>query len=233
VTKIFADESPDELLNRARRIACFNNSDWPTELSPNQIAALMAKGWNKEHLQDYRDKKSLVSEAIKKGWLLVRTEEHHNPRKTIRKVQYDKFGNRAYLYQAVQAQYTTRQKIGARDCADWLKSRGINANEYIAEWLRVGGIVLGGTKGKQSADLVYADSPINIKEQRIIKIISILEELGYDPMSVPIGGKAKTKNECLKFTKLFAENTFESAWKCASKNNRLSIANKERYIYGY
>jgi hypothetical protein len=158
VTKIVADESPDELLSRARWIARFNNLAWPAELSPDQIAALMAKGWNKEHLQDYKDKRRLVSEAINNGSLLVRTEKHNKPENVLRKVHYNEFGIPAPRYEVLPATTTTRQYIGASDCADWLKSRGIKANEYITEWLRIFRINLSQWQTKQEKDEKQAES---------------------------------------------------------------------------
>ncbi len=191
MTQIIANESPDELLSRARRIARFNNPAWPAELSPDQIAALMAKGWNKEHLQDYKDTKCLVSEAIKMGWLLVRTENHHNPGETIRKIQYDEFGSRANVYQALLAQYTTRQYIVAPNCADWLKSRGIKANEYITEWLRVFGINLSQWQTQQEKDAQQAESSKSrSRDQQLQELCrSACRKVWKRDLSVTITGK--------------------------------------------
>ena len=161
MTKFIADESPDELLSSARRIARFSGSAWPAELSPDQIAALMAKGWDKEHLQDNKDKKCLVSDAIKMGWLSVRTEKCTKPGKVVKKYahnHYDEFGRPIPIFEEQQETTTIRRYIGAPACANWLKSRGIKANEYITEWLRVCGINLSQWQTQQEKDAQQAES---------------------------------------------------------------------------
>jgi len=145
------EESPDELLTRARRIANFRGL-WPAEFSPDQIAALMAKGWSGFHLQARRDKQKLVSYAIAEGLLLARTEKHTKPVRTITKYGYDEFGVRGSFFKEFRETNTTRRYIGAGDCADWLKSRGIQANEYITEWLRVRGINFSQWQTRQEND---------------------------------------------------------------------------------
>jgi hypothetical protein len=145
------EESPDELLIRARRIANFSGP-WPAEFSPDQIAALMAKGWRGEHRQAYRYKKDLVSSAINEGLLSVRTEDHTKPGRTETKTGYDEFGTRADKYIAILRKIEIRKYISVNNCADWLKSRGIKANEYITEWLRVGGINFSQWQAQQVKD---------------------------------------------------------------------------------
>ncbi len=172
MTKFIADESPDELLSRARRIACFSGSVWPAELSPDQIAKLMAKEWNKEHLQDYKDKKCLVSEAIKMGWLSVRTEKGTKPGKVVKKYahnHYDEFGRPIPIFEEQQETTTIRRYIGAPACADWLKSRGIKANEYITEWLRVFGINLSQWQTQQEKDAQQAESSKSVNKYQIAR----------------------------------------------------------------
>lgn len=191
MTKIVADESPDELLNSARWIASFKNPNWPAEFLPDQIAALMAKGWNKEHLQDYKYKRRLVSEAINNGWLLVRTEEHHKPGNVQIKVHYNEFGIPAHRYQALPATTTTRQYIGAPDCADWLKSRGIKANEYITEWLRVFGINLSQWQTQQEKDAQQAESSKSRSRDKQLQELcrSACRKVWERDLSVTITGK--------------------------------------------
>ena len=117
------EESPDELLTRARRIANFRGL-WPAEFSPDQIAALMAKGWSGFHLQARRDKQKLVSYAIAEGLLLARTEKHTKPVRTITKYGYDEFGVRGSFFKEFRETNTTRRYIGAGDCADRARVSG-------------------------------------------------------------------------------------------------------------
>lgn len=151
MTKTIVDESPDELLIRARRIANFSGS-WPAEFSPDQIAALMAKGWKNENKQAYFDNRRLISHAITEGWLSVRTEKHHKPKTVVPKYDYGEFARRRLTLLEQPETTTTLQLIGAPDCATWLKSRRIKANEYITEWLRACGIDFSRWKTQQERD---------------------------------------------------------------------------------
>ncbi|WNB76776.1 hypothetical protein [Methylomonas koyamae] len=50
-------------------------------------------------------------------------------------------------------------------------------------------------------------------------------------MNIPEGGKGAIKAACLKIPGgLFTESGFDHAWKSASTQNKISVANKDKYL---
>lgn len=138
---------PDELLIRAKRIANFRSPDWPIEFSPDQVAALMAGGWQGEHKTEYSDAKRLVDEAIRAGRLSVRTVTVKEGGKLRTKIQthFDEFGRLVRAFHTEISSEETRDVVDRQACADWLNCRGAKPGRYpyIDEWLRTGGVVIG------------------------------------------------------------------------------------------
>lgn len=134
---------PDELLIRAKRIANFRSPDWPIEFSPDQVAALMAGGWQGEHKTEYSDAKKLVNEAILARRLSVRTVVIHG--KSTMKTHVDEFGRRDGTFHTERSPDKTLYRVDRQACADWLNCRGAKPGRYpyIDEWLRTGGVVIG------------------------------------------------------------------------------------------
>lgn len=133
---------PDELLIRAKRIANFRSPDWPIEFSPDQVAALMAGGWQGEHKTEYSDAKRLVAEAIRAGRLSVRPVKIQG--KSTMTDHVDEFWRRVGTFHIERSRDKTLYRVDRQACADWLNCRGAKPGRYpyIDAWLRVGGVVL-------------------------------------------------------------------------------------------
>jgi hypothetical protein len=67
------------------------------------------------------------------------------------------------------------------------------------------------------------------RDKQITEIINIANTFSYEPMSIPEGGKANIRRECLK-NSLFTDSGFTHAWKAANKQNKISMADKEKYL---
>jgi hypothetical protein len=69
------------------------------------------------------------------------------------------------------------------------------------------------------------------KQVKQIKFIcKTANDLGFNPLNVPITGKATIKTKCLENSKLFTDSGFDHAWKEANKRNLISIQDKEKYL---
>lgn len=65
-----------DLLYEAAKFCGFNPADgWPAEVSPHELAALMADGRINTHRADYRMYLRMVEDAIKAGTLVIRIEQ--------------------------------------------------------------------------------------------------------------------------------------------------------------
>ncbi|MEO4029031.1 hypothetical protein ABH313_13410 [Chromobacterium vaccinii] len=72
---------------------------------------------------------------------------------------------------------------------------------------------------------IQASSELRITQIRFM--IATAKALGYDPLSIPDGGKQAIKNACLALPALFTEASFGHAWKAAGEY--LRMANHESF----
>lgn len=68
------------------------------------------------------------------------------------------------------------------------------------------------------------------REPQIQAILKIAASFGYDPLDIPDGGKAAIKERCLALPGLFTKSAFDHAWKTASREGRVCMRNKERFM---
>lgn len=61
-----------------------------------------------------------------------------------------------------------------------------------------------------------------IRRRQIAFIVATAQALGYDPLSIPDGGKQEIKAACLALPKLFTEASFGHAWKAAGAYVRMT-----------
>jgi hypothetical protein len=66
-------------------------------------------------------------------------------------------------------------------------------------------------------------------EARIQAIVRKAKNLGYNVAAIPLGGKQKIKEACLKAPRLFTGSTFDKAWTLASSRGLIAIDGKERF----
>jgi hypothetical protein len=142
-------KSAPRLLTEAADIARFRAADgWPAELSPQQLAALMAGGWKESHKREYRVWGRMIADAIE-TWNLTPRRQPHPPVKIVRDAsdlsEHDQF--RKALRQSldgfcgVRLVYTEKREqpdtlhIGRNQCAAWLRAIGESPSEYVLAWL--------------------------------------------------------------------------------------------------
>lgn len=71
---------------------------------------------------------------------------------------------------------------------------------------------------QQEMATLRSPKPIAAKQQKQLDAISdVINNLGYDPLCIPPGGKAEIKTKCLENTELFTQHSFEHAWKAGKK----------------
>lgn len=69
------------------------------------------------------------------------------------------------------------------------------------------------------------------RNEQIDLICETARQLGYeDLMSIPEGGRAKIKTECLKHHDLFTDDGFKKAWTEAGRRKIISMKDKEKYL---
>lgn len=67
------------------------------------------------------------------------------------------------------------------------------------------------------------------RAQQIEAILAAIATLGYDPLSIPDGGKTAIRQACLAQPSLFTDSAFDHAWKEAAKQARVRMANHEKF----
>lgn len=80
---------------------------------------------------------------------------------------------------------------------------------------------------------IQAEGDVTLTDARIAAIVKIAIQCKYDPMSVPYGGKAAIKRECLVSLKgdphRFTPDTFKKAWQAARNKGLIDVENAEIY----
>jgi hypothetical protein len=61
-------------------------------------------------------------------------------------------------------------------------------------------------------------------------ILAVIKSLGFDPLSIPDGGKAKIKLICLTCSSLFTHSGFDHAWKKGLKANLFRMSSHDKYL---
>lgn len=70
---------------------------------------------------------------------------------------------------------------------------------------------------------------VSKQEQQIEHLVSVVKELGYDPMCIPRDTKMKViMPKCLERPDLFTKNSFSKAWEAANKQGRIRSALAEK-----
>ena len=67
------------------------------------------------------------------------------------------------------------------------------------------------------------------RDQQLKAILSTITELGFEPLKIPNGGKAKIKAECLKKSSLFTIASFGHASKAKITKNLFKLENAQYY----
>ena len=80
-----------------------------------------------------------------------------------------------------------------------------------------------------------ADTGLTKRERQIRAIEAAADAMGFQHNAIPDGGKKKLMEYCKAHHRdLFGagDNPFMDAWKTASRNDRISMANRSRYVGG-
>lgn len=108
------------------------------------------------------------------------------------------------------------------DVIAWAKAKGLLLPRQFLEWHPAG--------TEQATGSRVATRRV---DARIAAIVRTAQQLGYDPLLVPYGGKSVIKRECL--AKLsgdpcrFTADTFKSAWQDARNADLIDVENAETY----
>lgn len=70
---------------------------------------------------------------------------------------------------------------------------------------------------------------IGRRAQQLEIILAVIAALGFEPMEIPDGGKAKIKNACLTRPRIFTSNGFDHAWKAGLEKNLFRLENADKY----
>lgn len=148
---ILPKKTPDSLKAEAQVILGIRFSEWPPELTANQIVNLMAGVKWRENKNLYNKYHIQVDDAIKKGTLSVRMDEV-NKTPHARQVHSKDYavgwgsGDSSAVTGVIAARTVTPETrpgkakyyVSREACLAWLSAIGEIPSEYIAEWLRVG-----------------------------------------------------------------------------------------------
>lgn len=109
------------------------------------------------------------------------------------------------------------KKLKPSEWIEWAKSKG-----YTPYWLQES------EYWSQESKLVTVVETGRRQEQ--FKIISeIINQLGYEKLAIPDGGKAKIKALCLKKAGLFTMSGFDHAWKDGVHAELFKMKNHAKY----
>ncbi len=62
-------------------------------------------------------------------------------------------------------------------------------------------------------------------------LLSTIDEMQYERLNIPVGGKKKTLEICLENKKVFStESVFNAVWSELSKDGHISITGKDKYL---
>jgi hypothetical protein len=109
-----------------------------------------------------------------------------------------------------------------RDVIAWAKAKGLQLPRQFLEWQPVGAEQATGSR-----------AATNRRDARISAIVKTAQQLGYDLLCVPHGGKAAIERECVGNQAgepcRFTADTFKSAWQAARKAGLIDVENAKIY----
>lgn len=81
------------------------------------------------------------------------------------------------------------------------------------------------------SEIAQPQSDEGRRERQIAAICEVTKSLGYNPLKIPEGGKAKIKAKCLQLEGgLFTDSGFAHAWKAANKSEKIRMQDKEKFL---
>ncbi len=108
------------------------------------------------------------------------------------------------------------------DVIAWAKVKGLRLPRQFLEWQSVGAEQAAGSR-----------AATNRRDARIFAIVKTAQQLGYDLLRVPHGGKAAIERECLDNQAgepcRFTADTFKTAWQAARNAGLIDVENAEIY----
>ncbi|EIC23783.1 hypothetical protein [Thiorhodovibrio frisius] len=85
---------------------------------------------------------------------------------------------------------------------------------------------------EESGDDWRRDPGIDPSEKQERAILETLKALGYDPLAVPNGGKAKARELCgIEYPELFSPTSFGTAWNRLKDAQKVRMKNHSRYSH--
>lgn len=118
-----------------------------------------------------------------------------------------------------------RSPANPADVIAWAKSKGLRLPRQFLE-AQVG-------DNEKATPATGGAGTVNRTEDRIAAIVKTAQQFGYNPMSVPHGGKAAIERECLDKLAAdpcrFTPDTFKSAWQKARDAGRVDVENAKVY----
>lgn len=137
-------------------------------------------------------------------------------------VQFD--AEKALIARAFEAG-ALRSPANPADVIAWAKSKRLRLPRQFLE-AQVG-------DNEKATPATGGAGTVNRTEDRIAAIVKTAQQFGYNPMSVPHGGKAAIERECLDKLAAdpcrFTPDTFKSAWQKARDAGRVDVENAKVY----
>lgn len=115
----------------------------------------------------------------------------------------------------------------AQDFLSWLDSEGQQKPTgcLLALWWSDGQML------NTNKTTLCDESDKGKRNKQIEAICEVIKSLGYNPLKIPEGGKAKIKAKCLQLEGgLFTDAGFDHAWRAANKLEKISMQDKEKYL---
>jgi hypothetical protein len=175
---------------------------WPLERQHEETEALMQADLERRTLK-LCDK--LVA-AVRRGELVVRDADDWLPRELA-------------SHEAEPGAPSLRlAKVLVWEVDDWLESKG--------SFLRF----LPDEKPESESVESSGEEELSRREAQVRYIAETVSALGFDPMAIPDGGKAKTRLKCkLEQPRLFTDAGFDEAWSVAVTQKRVRMAKHDLY----
>lgn len=68
------------------------------------------------------------------------------------------------------------------------------------------------------------------REEQIPLLLSVIDELQYDRLNIPVGEKQKILQKCLENKLFTTKSVFNKAWSELSVSGQIAIANKQKFL---
>ena len=162
-------------------------------------------------------------------WIFIRLRQFHVNGLLIHgEIQISDAGNSESVDMLSEGEYVFIEPLGSKHIVnlDMLRIAKNDLKE-LAHKIKTGARSF--LDGPSRETVIANPKKLGRQAQQFQAILATITDLGFEPLKIPDGGKAKIKAICLLNVSLFTDAGFGHAWKAGSSKNLFKLGNAQYY----